>query len=201
MLQSTPQGFASAVRTLCGFPPDLLAELANEVLDFLTYQIGSVDYAALEKRLNNTGNKLTELQVQGCVNALIFTFRDGIQSGVDADTLAKELKTFGASVFTGKAVNVLKRVWTLRGADACNQAKALPQSIMHVGHLVGFRWKLCLSVESSGAKNLGRAFVAAEVTVADNADVIKTHSFEMSLYQFQNFAKQLRESHTLVQEL
>eukprot|EP00040_Diaphanoeca_grandis_P039815 m.260233 g.260233 ORF g.260233 m.260233 type:complete len:202 (-) comp39512_c0_seq1:241-846(-) len=201
MLLSTPQGFASAARTLCGFPQDLLAELANEVLDFLSYKIGAVDNVTLEKRLLNGGIVLSEVQVQGCVNALIFTLRDAIQNGIDAATLSKELKNFGASVFTGKSVNVLKHVWASRGAQACTDAKALPQSVMHVGHLVDFKWKLCLSIESSNAKNLGRAFVATEISVADNADRVKTHSFEMSLYQFQNFANQLRESNTLVQEI
>lgn len=42
-------GFAGAVRTLCSFPQDLLAELVNEVLDFLTYKIGVVDTDACQK--------------------------------------------------------------------------------------------------------------------------------------------------------
>lgn len=61
---------------------------------------------------------------------------------------------------------MLKHVWGGRGATAINDAKALPQAIMHVGQLVDFRWKLCMSVESNSSKKLGRAFVAVEVTVA-----------------------------------
>jgi hypothetical protein len=201
MLLSAPQGFNGAVKTLCTFPQDLLAELANEVLDFLTYQVGAVDTEVCQKRLAVAGVTLPEEQVQGCINALVFTLRDAINEGVDAATLSAELKGFGASVWTGKAVNVLKHVWGGRGAAAISEAKALPQAIMHVGHLVDFRWKLCMSVESNSSKKLGRAFVAVEVTVADNADQLKTNSFELSLSQFQNFASHLRESAAVIEEI
>ena len=155
---------------------------------------------------------------------------------------------------------MLKHVWGGRGAAAISEAKALPQAIMHVGHLVDFRWKLCMSVESNSSKKLGRAFVAVEVTVAgnrmnrsnfggptgrlcgiyldrapdlpcahrmlcahlcccgcgivgvmitpvivplyaDNADQLKTNSFELSLSQFQNFASHLRESAAVIEEI
>ena len=68
-------GFNGAVKTLCTFPQDLLAELANEVLDFLTYQVGAVDTEVCQKRLAVAGVTLSEEQVQGCVNALVFTLR------------------------------------------------------------------------------------------------------------------------------
>lgn len=58
-----------------------------------------------------------------------------------------------------------------------------------------------MSVESSSARNLGRAFVALEMKVADNGNQIKTHSFELSLFQFQNFAKQLREINGIISEI
>ena len=68
-------GFNGAVKTLCTFPQDLLAELDNEVLDFLTYQVGAVDTEVCQKRLAVAGVTLPEEQVQGCINALVFTLR------------------------------------------------------------------------------------------------------------------------------
>lgn len=36
---------------------------------------------------------------------------------------------------------------------------------------------------------------------ADNADQLKTNSFELSLSQFQNFASQLREAAAVIEEI
>eukprot|EP00041_Stephanoeca_diplocostata_P030731 m.937279 g.937279 ORF g.937279 m.937279 type:complete len:202 (+) comp23814_c0_seq4:81-686(+) len=201
MVANVPQGFAEAVRSLCTFPQDLLAEVAHEVIDFLSYKIGAVDTESTYKRLHAANSTLTSQQVQGAINALVYTFRDAVRSGLTTEALTTQLKDFGASVWSGKAVKVVVHVWGDRGEQACADAKALPQAIMHVGQLVGFRWKLAISVESSAARNLGRAFVALEMKVSDNSNRIKTHSFELSLYQFQNFAKQLREIHGIISEI
>ncbi len=36
-------GFAAAATVLCTFPQDVLADLAQEVLDFISYRAGSID--------------------------------------------------------------------------------------------------------------------------------------------------------------
>ena len=46
-------------------------------------------------------------RAQGAINALTFTFRAAVHASVEAEELTTELKSFGASVWTTKAVKVL----------------------------------------------------------------------------------------------
>jgi len=201
LLNDTPEGYAAAIRDLCTIPQDLLADLSHEVLDFLSYRVGDVDVAMLVQKLSLAGFSGTPKQVQGSVNALTLTFRHAIKQQVDAPGLATELKSFGASVWTAKAVNVVKHVWSERGAAACGEVQRLSQDVLNIGNLVHMKWKLGLSTQSSLAKNMGRAYVGIELTLKDSADNTKIESFELSLSQFQNFSKQMKDMQTMINEI
>ena len=82
----------------------------------------------------------------------------------------------------------------------CSSVKQLAHDVMNIGRLVSFNWKLGLSTESSIVKGLGRAFVAVEVKVVDSGANIQVHSFDMTLAQLQNFAKQMKEMQEVVKE-
>ena len=96
---------------------------------------------------------------------------------------------------------MLAHVWKERGAEAGAEVKQLAHDVMNIGRLVSFNWKLGLSTESSIVKGLGRAFVAVEVKVVDSGANIQVHSFDMTLAQFQNFAKQMKEMQAVVKEI
>jgi len=196
----TPAGYAPAVGVLCSFPQDLLAEVTNDALDFLSYTTGAVDTQSFRKRLRAAEVELSAVQVQGATNALIYSLRDAVTNKLEPADLVTKLKGYGATVWSGKAVNVVKHVWGERGGEVVAAAAALPQAIMNIGRLIDFKWALKLSVESSTAKNLGRAFIAVELKVADGADQIHTRAFEVSLFQFQNWAKQLREINEVIND-
>lgn len=200
-LLDVPQGFAAAANILSSFPQDVLADLCHEVLDFLMYRVGSVDTDILQEKLAPAGVIVPTERAQGAVNALTFTFRASIHAEVAAEDLTTELKSFGASVWTAKAVKVLTYVWSQRGAEACAEVKQLANDVMNIGRLVSFNWKLGLSTESSLVKGLGRAFVAVEIKVVDSGANIVVHSFEMSLPQFQKFSKQMKEMQAVVKEI
>ena len=59
--------------------------------------------------------------------------RRAIKQQIDAPELAAELKSFGASVWVGKAVNVVKHVWAERGATACSEVQRLSQDVLNIG--------------------------------------------------------------------
>lgn len=201
LLNDPPQGYAAAIRDLCTIPQDLLADVSHEVLDFLSYRVGDVDVATLIQKLSLAEFSGSAKQVQGSVNALTFTFRRAIKQQIDAPELAAELKSFGASVWVGKAVNVVKHVWAERGATACSEVQRLSQDVLNIGQLVHMKWKLGLSTQSSLAKNMGRAYVAIELTLKDSADNTHIQSFELNLSQFKNFSKQMKEMQTMIKEI
>lgn len=56
-----------------------------------------------------------------------------VREAIAADTLAAELKSFGASVWTAKSVNVLKHVWSARGDTVCAAVKGLAFDVLNIG--------------------------------------------------------------------
>lgn len=198
MLEDVPQGFPAAVQILCEFPQDLFAELINEVIDFISYKLGMVDIDSFNKRLLNAGGSFSLKQVQAAVNALTYTLRDIMLQEITPEQLIIELKSVGASVFSTKAVKVLSHVWGERRANVMSQMAGMKSRIFSIGRLCSFKWKLCLSVHSNKVKNLGRAFLATELSIADGTGFVTTHCLEMNIPEFKEFAKQLREISNII---
>lgn len=61
------------------------------------------------------------------------------------------------------------------------------------GRLTGFKWKLVTSIGSSDADRLGRVFVAVELRLSGLSGVEQVRTAELTLAQFAEFAKQLKE--------
>ena len=56
-----------------------------------------------------------------------------VREAIAPDALAAELKSFGASVWTAKSVNVLKHVWSARGDAVCSAVKGLAADVLNIG--------------------------------------------------------------------
>jgi len=70
-----------------------------------------------------------------------------------------------------------------------------------VGKLISFDWRIGVAVKSSNAKNLNYPYVAVALKVADNDSNISSHTFEMSLAEFQEFAKNLHSISDLLESM
>eukprot|EP00039_Didymoeca_costata_P018559 m.333986 g.333986 ORF g.333986 m.333986 type:complete len:204 (-) comp17261_c0_seq1:875-1486(-) len=201
LLEDAPRGFTSIVTVLCQIPPDLLADLTNQVLDFVLYIAGDVDVDSLIKRLESQDITVSLQQAKDCVQALAFTLRGALKQEISPENLAAELKSFGASVWTAKAVNVIKKCWSERSASALEIAKDLPTNILNIGRLVSFQWKLGMATSSSITNNIARAYVLVELKISDSALNIRTQTLELTLAEFKVFAKQLKEMKTVMNEI
>lgn len=69
---------------------------------------------------------------------------------------------------------------------------ATPTSF-NIGELEGIEWRLGVSVKSNKIENLNSPFVSFLVRVKDSNNQLKTHSFELSLAEFQHFAKKFQD--------
>ncbi|XP_052672990.1 COMM domain-containing protein 6-like [Crassostrea angulata] len=61
------------------------------------------------------------------------------------------------------------------------------------GKLVDMKWKLGVAVCSDECKSLNSPFVAMTLKVADASGKISTHTFELTIPQFQNFSEQMKD--------
>lgn len=59
--------------------------------------------------------------------------------------------------------------------------------------LTDFQWKLGMAVSSSSCRSLKEPYVAVMLKVADHSGQVKNKCFEMTIPQFHNFYRQLKE--------
>ncbi|XP_078325577.1 COMM domain-containing protein 6-like [Crassostrea virginica] len=72
----------------------------------------------------------------------------------------------------------------------------LPITELTAGKLVDMTWKLGIAVCSDECKSLNSPFVTMTLKVADASGKVSTHTFELTLAQFQNFSEQMKEMAT-----
>ncbi|XP_013412764.1 COMM domain-containing protein 6 isoform X2 [Lingula anatina] len=189
ILHQAPQGFYGAVEIINKLPQDVLAEMCHEVMQFLQYKIGSINVKALHNKSLVENEALTEKAIQSSVNALTYLFRAAARLKYSTAELTSQLQS--SSAFSESAQATLKHIWNQQGKllFAVDQANQL----INVGQLIDFQWKLGVAMSSDGCRNLNTPFVTVLLKVADPTGHVTTRSFEMTVIQFQNFSKQIKE--------
>ncbi|XP_013383850.1 COMM domain-containing protein 6-like [Lingula anatina] len=189
ILHQAPQGFYGAVEIINKLPQDVLAEMCHEVMQFLQYKIGSINVKALHNKSLVENEALTEKAIQSSVNALTYVFRTAARLKYSTAELTSQLQS--SSAFSESAQATLKHIWNQQGKllFAVDQANQL----INVGQLIDFQWKLGVAMSSDGCRNLNTPFVTVLLKVADPSGHVTTRSFEMTVIQFQNFSKQIKE--------
>jgi len=74
-------------------------------------------------------------------------------------------------------------------------------SVLSVGKLVDFEWKLGVAMTSSQCSPLTVPFVSVLLKVADDNNVTILHSFELTLPEFTKFAKNFNDIATILDSL
>lgn len=188
VLQSVPDGFISAVQHLNTFPQDLFAELCQDVIDFLQYS-RLVSAPTFVQKLNEAGIESSKQQAQGAINALTFLFRSAAREHTSPEDLVKELKATLA--WSEANLAVIKHIWLLQGKAL--SSPDLASKLLNVGQLVDMKWKLGVAMTSHCCKNLNSPFVTLTLTVGNSSGQLSTHAFEMTVPEFKNFSRQMKE--------
>lgn len=72
---------------------------------------------------------------------------------------------------------------------------------LKIGQLISMDWKLGVTTKSNHCKNLNTPFVTISLRISDSDEKITTHSFELSIPEFINFAKQFEDMASLLESL
>ncbi|XP_002738030.1 COMM domain-containing protein 6-like [Saccoglossus kowalevskii] len=195
VLQSIPEGFTLAVETINEIPQDILAEICRDVLLFLQYRLGTVSVGDFYTKLENVEIDFSKQSIQGAVNALIYLFRCAAREKVSADELIRELK--GTLAWTENSLTVIKHLWSEQGKTLVS-SDAL-QQMLNIGQLVDMKWKLGMAMSSDACRNLNSPYVSMTLNVADSSGRHTTKTFEMTIPEFQNFYKQMKEMASILE--
>jgi len=70
-----------------------------------------------------------------------------------------------------------------------------------IGELVDLQWRLGVAVKSSNCKNLSSPYVSLLIKVRDSDQKLQTRTMELTLPEFQDFAKNFTDMSKLMDSL
>ncbi|KAF7224473.1 COMM domain-containing protein 6 isoform X2 [Nothobranchius furzeri] len=174
-------GVNSVVGNICRLPPDVLRETCQDILSYLQGQTSGVDSADISHRFQTAEVPLDHEAQQHMIRFLILTFRTAGKKNLSADELVSKLEE-GSNKWCKASIQVLCTLWSEHGASVHAQQK-----------LVDVQWKLAMAVSSDTCRSLNSPYVSLLLKVLEPSGQISQRSFEMTIPQFQNFHKQLKE--------
>ncbi|XP_064404165.1 COMM domain-containing protein 6-like [Halichondria panicea] len=180
ILSNSPQGFSSAVESLNTLPQGLLAELCGDVMAFLQFRAGFISTEHYEISFSSLNPRP---KVKEIINALTFVFRSAGVARVSADELVAQLKA--SLEWSDTVLAVLRHVWKEEGPALI----AMPTHTLSVGQLLSMEWKLGVAMSSSTCRSLNAPYLTLQLRLGQE----NTHTLDMTLPEFQNFASQLKD--------
>ncbi|CAK6959143.1 COMM domain-containing protein 6 [Scomber scombrus] len=183
-------GVNRVVDSISRLSSDLFTESCQHILTYLQGQTGGVDSAKIHDRLQRAGVTLDHEAQQGMIRFLLLTFRSAGKSNLSGDELVSKLEE-GSNKWPKASLQVVHKLWSEHGALVHAQQEM--QDMLSIGQLVDMQWKLGLAMSSDTCRSLNSPFVSLMLKIAEPSGQISQRCFEMTIPQFQNFHKQVKE--------
>ncbi|XP_068186034.1 COMM domain-containing protein 6 isoform X1 [Antennarius striatus] len=190
------QGVTKVVESISQLSPDLLADACQHILFYLSGQTRGVESAHISDRFQRAGVRLDHDVLQNIVRFLLLTFRSAGKSNLSADNLVSKLEE-GSNKWPKASLQVMHKLWSEHGALVHAQQEV--QAMLSISQLVDLQWKLCMAVSSDTCRSLNSPYVCLLLKIIEPSGQICQRSFEMTIPQFQNFHKQLKEMATVME--
>ncbi|XP_077584305.1 COMM domain-containing protein 6 [Stigmatopora nigra] len=183
-------GTDSVVDNICMLSPDLLIQPCQHILSYLRGQSKGVDSSEIYNIFQRAGITLDHKSLDGIVRFLLLTFRSAGKNKVSADDLVSRLQK-GSNKWSKESLQVLHSLWRENGESV--QVHQAAQDLLSIGRIVDMQWKLSMAVSSDTCRSLNSPFVTILLKIAEPSGQIRQNAFEMTVPQFQNFHKQMKE--------
>ncbi|XP_057708076.1 COMM domain-containing protein 6 [Corythoichthys intestinalis] len=180
----------SVVDNICRLNPDLLVEPCQHILSYLRGHSKGVDSGEIYDMFQRAGVTLDHESLENVVRFLLLTFRSAGKSKVSADELVSRLEK-GSNKWSKESLQVLHSLWNENGESV--QVHQATRDLLSVGRIVDMQWKLSMAVSSDTCRSLNSPFVTILLKIAEPSGKINQKALEMTVPQFQNFHKQMKE--------
>mmetsp|Transcript_41824 Transcript_41824/g.131889 ORF Transcript_41824/g.131889 Transcript_41824/m.131889 type:complete len:209 (-) Transcript_41824:1314-1940(-) len=204
-LSNAPEGLASASKILDAMPKRSLERLANEICSIVLQKKGSLSSSALAAEIVADPEQ-QELVMQGpegvkranhAINALLYIYRDAAAKLASPEVFRTAL--VARCDLSQDASAILTRVFEQKHALLVSSDKV--KSFLSLGKLVKFDWKLSFASESSSCAALNTPVVVLHFLVSDENFQVSSHSLELTISQFEEFAGTIHEICSVVETL
>ncbi|XP_046577837.1 LOW QUALITY PROTEIN: COMM domain-containing protein 6-like [Haliotis rubra] len=195
ILQSLPQGFQEAITDASQLPQDMLAQICQDVSTFLQYKSGPVKPEKYTQLLEAASASPTKVSMNSVVNALTYILRSAAALKLDGEEFQNQLIT--SDIFTKDVLDTLVHTWREQGRQLMETTSQL--QCLNVGQLLDLQWRVGVAISSDDCKSLNSPHITLLLTIAETGGSITKHSVEMTLTQFRNFSRQLKEMAVLME--
>ncbi|XP_046332646.2 COMM domain-containing protein 6-like isoform X1 [Haliotis rufescens] len=188
-------GFQEAIADAGRLPQDMLAQICQDVATFLQYKSGPVKAEKYTQLLEAFSASPTKVSITSVVNALTYLLRSAAALKMDGEEFQNQLTS--SDIFSKDVVDTLVHSWNEQGRQLMATTSQL--QCLNVGQLLDLQWRVGVAISSDDCKNLNSPTITLLLTIAETGGNITKHSVEMTLTQFRNFSRQLKEMAILME--
>ncbi|XP_067663706.1 COMM domain-containing protein 6-like [Haliotis asinina] len=193
--QNLPQGFQEAITDASQLPQDMLAQICQDVATFLQYKTGPVKTEKYTQLLEVSSASPTKVSVASVVNAVTYILRSAASLKLDEEEFKNQLMS--SDIFTRDVLDTLVHTWREQGRQLMGTTSQL--QCLNVGQLLNLQWRVGVAISSDDCKSLNSPTITLLLTIAETGGSITKQSVEMTLTQFRNFSRQLKEMAVLME--
>ncbi|KAM9319936.1 COMM domain-containing protein 6 [Gastrophryne carolinensis] len=181
-------GFEKSRELIQSLPPDLFAELCQQVVKQLC-QNGGVDQRHFFQGFKAVGVETNADEVRNAINTVTSLFSTAARQKLSSDVLLNLVES--KYKLPKQSLQAIRHIWNEEGArliEADGSRGLSPDS-----QLVDFHWRIGMAVSSDHCRSLNYPYVTVSLKVADSSGHVTVNVFEMSISEFQNFHKHFKE--------
>eukprot|EP00002_Diphylleia_rotans_P008119 TRINITY_DN1783_c0_g1_i1.p1 TRINITY_DN1783_c0_g1~~TRINITY_DN1783_c0_g1_i1.p1 ORF type:complete len:198 (+),score=40.08 TRINITY_DN1783_c0_g1_i1:50-643(+) len=184
LVSLAPSGFLEAVGLIGKLPATVFEILTVEVIDFVLYKSAVLSQTRIEKAYPSENKVLSGDELQSVINAVTYLYRAFARDNMALDAVGTVLQELSIPT---EHLTLLAKTWKSRSASV-NEGI---QRLLSVGTLVDMQWKVGVAVQSSNCEALRSPYVSIVLKVADSDGKVHAHPFELTVPEFQAFARQI----------
>ena len=188
VLKNIPRGLVETGGAINAIPSGLLMEMCQDILAFLSHSAPFLNTEYYQEICHYYVEPLGQ-EVPPVMETVQFVFECAARSKATPQQLIADMKQ--VLLLSQEKLIVFQDIWELEGAGLIEKSQA--PTDLNIGRLVAFDWKLVVGISSNTCKNLTTSSIDVRLKVSTPNGQVNTHSFFMSLPEFQQFSKQIRD--------
>ena len=188
VLKDIPRGLVETGEAINAIPSGLLLEMCQDIIAWLIHSASFLNTEYYEDVCCYYVEPVGQT-VAAVMESIQFIFECGAKLKANTAQLVGDIKQ--VLLLSQEKLQVFHDIWESEGNILVESL--LAPTDLSIGKLVAFDWKLSVGMSSNSCKNLNSARVDIRLKVSKPDGQVSTHSFSLSLPEFQNFAKQIRD--------
>ena len=188
VLKNIPRGLVETGEAINAIPSGLLMEMCQDILAFLSHSATFLNTEYYQEICHYYVEPLGQ-DVASVMDTIQFVFGCAGRCKATPQQLIGDIKQ--VLLLRQEKLLVFQEIWEGEGAGLIEKFEA--PTDLNIGRLVAFDWKLVVGISSNACKNLTTSRIDVRLKVSTPNGQVNTHSFYMSLPEFYQFSKQIKE--------